>query len=208
MMTAVGESHRVAVPSRWPRGLARTARHVGSKMSLAEFCAWQPDADGWKYEWNHGQVESGETGLKNTERGIVDRLQRVVYLTAAAQAGGGLFAETDCWLERIGKLRRPDLAFFNAEQILQSSRGEHPVPGWVVEIVSPYDQGNKLEIKILEYFAAGVQVVWYLYPLLRMVKIYTSPQQVTIGLGQDRCSAAPVLPDLNLNVADVFGEGT
>ena len=59
-------------------------------------------------------------------------------------------------------------------------------------------------IKLHEYFDAGVQVVWWVYPLYKEVYVYTSPKTVTICTDDDTLSAAPALPELTMTVAELF----
>ncbi|MGB3850121.1 MAG: hypothetical protein WA958_09155 [Tunicatimonas sp.] len=67
------------------------------------------------------------------------------------------------------------------------------------------ESGFKIEQKAFDYFAAGVQVLWQIYPNVCMVKVLTSPQSVTVCLKQDVCTAPSVIPDLKITADQVFG---
>lgn len=74
----------------------------------------------------------------------------------------------------------------------------------MVEVLSETDQAYRIEAKIQEYFKAGVQVVWNIFPEQEVVYVYTSRKQVTICLEDDVCSAALVLPDFTISVNTLF----
>ncbi len=103
------------------------------------------------------------------------------------------------------QMRRPDLAYFNGEQIDNSlSSEDKPIPAFVIEVISPTDDAVKVDEKVGEYFKAGVQVVWHVYPETEAVYIYTSRRKVGICVEDDICSARPVLPDFEISVKDLF----
>lgn len=102
------------------------------------------------------------------------------------------------------QMRRPDIAYFTKEQIQQGRRGEDVIPAFVVEVLSETDQAYRIEEKIVEYFKAGVQVVWNIIPEQEVVYVYTSRKHVTICLEDDVCFATPVLPGFTITVNDVF----
>ncbi|MGB3776833.1 MAG: Uma2 family endonuclease [Tunicatimonas sp.] len=80
------------------------------------------------------------------------------------------------------------------------------MPSFAVEIISPNEKGFRIEQKTLDYFAAGVRVLWQIYPNVRLVKVLTSPRDVQMCFGSDACTAAPALPDLQLTVDELLGE--
>ncbi|MCU0426837.1 MAG: Uma2 family endonuclease [Candidatus Kapabacteria bacterium] len=196
------------VPIGEPRirnGVVRLYRpkYDGLKMSLQDFLDWEPKPDGWKYEWNNGIVEVNEESMKNTERKMVRNISRAFIKTMAfEQFDAELYPETDCVL-LSGQVRRPDIAYFTREQIEASARNEQPVPAFVMELISPNDKAYKLEQKLDEYFAASVACVWYIYPNLKQVNVYTSRTAVKICLDKTPCSAAPAL-DFTMTPNEIF----
>jgi Uma2 family endonuclease len=171
-------------------------------MTKAEFLRWNPD-DEFVYEYNDGFAEQTES-MKNNERHIVRNIQRKFRATQAFIQDGYLFEESDCWLT-VKQMRRPDMAFFTDAQIKQSALGLNPIPAFVVEIISENDHARKMEKKIVEYFTAGVQVVWHVYPAdLQLVRVFLSARQQATYFDTDVISAAPALPDLQMTVAELF----
>ena len=171
-------------------------------QTLEEFLVWEPN-DGYKYEWNDGEVIRFER-MKRKHLLLLRTLGRLFNRTEAYQQGGELLTEQDVWLTGI-QMRRPDLAYFSGHQIDTSlSSEEEPIPAFAIEIISPTDDAIKVDEKVAEYFKAGVQVVWNVYPENESVYVYTSRRQVTICIEDDLCSAQPVLPDFEIRVRDLF----
>ena len=178
---------------------------VRKPKTLESFLSWEQPEGYYKYEWVDGALEKTEYMMKNTERLLVMNIERAFAKTTAYRDGGHLFAETIVPVSEE-RVRIPDVSFFTNRQILNSAQGGQPVPAFAIEIISPNESGFKIEQKAFDYFAAGVQVLWQIYPNLRMVKVLTSPQTVQICLKQDGCSAAPAIPDLTIAADQVFGE--
>ncbi|GGM77517.1 hypothetical protein GCM10010967_06410 [Dyadobacter beijingensis] len=170
--------------------------------SLDEFIQWEP-VDGFKYEWNDGKIiRFGK--LKKKHLFIIRKLQQLFFRTAAFSGGGALIMEQDVMLSGI-QMRRPDLAFFNGAQIdASASTNEEPIPEFVIEIVSPTDDAEKVEEKLAEYFNTSVKVVWHIYPDNEVVYVYSSRKNVKICTELDVCSAYPVMEDFEISVRELF----
>jgi hypothetical protein len=66
------------------------------------------------------------------------------------------------------------------------------------------DDAEQVERKIVEYFKAGVRVMWKVMPESQVVYVYTARKIVTICTDDDVCSAAPVLPDFQIKAGTIF----
>ncbi|MCS7167969.1 MAG: Uma2 family endonuclease [Gemmatales bacterium] len=105
--------------------------------------------------------------------------------------------------------RRPDVAFVSAQRWPLDkplpAQGDAPVvPDLVVEVISPNDTAEKLLTKLLEYFRHGVRLVWVVYPLQKLVYVYTGPTAVRILTEQDELDGGEVLPGFRLQLAELF----
>ncbi|MCI0641713.1 MAG: Uma2 family endonuclease [Gemmataceae bacterium] len=113
-------------------------------------------------------------------------------------------------LKTAGPSRRPDVAFLRKELIPKNLFDDppeiHGYPDLAVEVVSPSNTFAELEEKVLEYFEAGVRLVWIIVPRSRRIYVYSSPTNVLILQEQDELSGDPVLPGFRLKVADLFSE--
>ncbi len=158
--------------------------------------------DGYKYEWNNGTVEK-KPRMKQAELHIYNNLLRLFMTTSAFQEGGMLAGEIET-MTTVFQLRKPDIAFFSAEQVKRADDKNAEIPAFVVELISKNDVAYHLQEKLDEYFDAGVQVAWLIYPQVGRVYIYHSPEDVVVCKGEDVCSAAPALLDFSIKAKDVF----
>lgn len=158
----------------------------------------------YKYEWNKGVVEKKPRTMNRDQFLLLQKLMRLFAQTQAYSAMGELLAEVDMYLPRAERTRRADIAYLSGEQMRASRNGEPSVCPFVIEVVSKNDQINDMEDKKIEYFANGVQVLWIVFPQAQKVEVYQSPKNVTICFGDDICSAAPVLPDFEISVRELF----
>ena len=169
-------------------------------MTKETFLNWSPD-DGYLYEYDNGFAEP-VSGMKRNERYIISNIQAKFLTTKAFGQRAWLFEESDVWLTEDQK-RIPDIAFFTRDQIDDLSEIE-PIPAFVVEIISPGDKADKIETKVIEYFQAGVQVIWHVFPALRMVRVFASVKNSITHFESDTFDAAPVIPDLTMTVNELF----
>jgi Uma2 family endonuclease len=168
--------------------------------TLEEFMAWEPE-DGFKYEWNDGELIKF-VGMNRTQFYIFTVLNRL-FNSKGYWKLGTFVAEQDVQLSGI-QMRRPDIAYFTLEQEQSMKQGEDEVPTFAIEVISGNDKANKVEEKTIEYFKAGVQVLWLIYPDNQTVQVYTSLKQAQICTDDDICSAKPVLEDFEISVNDIF----
>lgn len=169
-------------------------------QTLEAFLNWEP-VDGFKYEWNDGELIRF-SGMKKEQYYIYNVLSKLFYEKGYHQRGT-LMAEPDVMLTAL-QMRRPDIAYFTDEQVEQGRNGKDVIPAFVVEVLSETDQAYRIEEKLAEYFRAGIQVVWNIFPEQEVIYVYTSRKNVTICLEDDICSAAPVLPDFHISVNTLF----
>jgi Uma2 family endonuclease len=81
--------------------------------------------------------------------------------------------------------------------------GERIVPQFIVEIISPTDNINRVTHKLADYRAAGIQVVWHIFPRLQEIHVYIG-QNMTICKVTDRCSASQVIPHFYFETQQLF----
>ncbi|AEI50078.1 Uma2 family endonuclease [Runella slithyformis] len=168
--------------------------------TLEEFMVWEPE-DGYKYEWNDGELIKF-VGMNKTQVFIYEVLNQL-FIEKGFWKSGTLISEYDVQLTGI-QMRRPDIAYLSKEQIKRTKQGEDEIPEFLIEIISGSDNANKVEEKTAEYFKAGVKIMWLIYPDNKTVHVYTSRKQVQICTDDDICSAKPILPEFELSVNTLF----
>ena len=127
-----------------------------------------------------------------------------------AQQLGKVVVETLFWLDRAGKLkRRPDLAFVSAKKWPIRRRAPKTeawdlIPDLVVEVVSETNSANEINLKLVDYFRAGVKQVWVIYPVSRQVYVYTTLTTVQILTEPTELDGGDLIPGFRLSLTELF----
>ena len=171
------------------------------KMSLERFRQWH-SSDGWKYDWNNGEITKYKKMVTEEQRYIVQNLMDAFY-EKGLNKQGGLVSESEMAYDDK-RYRIPDMAYYTREQTKAAAKGVHTVSSFAIEILSNTDLAKDIENKLWEYFDEGVQVVWHIMPYRKIIKVYTSPFHVKVCINSDICSAKPALPDFEMTVHQIF----
>lgn len=183
------------------------ALYEGLRMPVENFLDWKPaNADGWKYEWDNGELVADEETMNTYQLLIFDAIMRAFVKTPEYADGATLMPEARCRFDALKRARQPDIAYFTHTQMTLAAIGENPVPAFVIEVVSRFDNVNAIERKLIDYFAVGVETVWYVFPELEIVRVYTSLRQGVYCAGEDVCSATPALPNFQMKAASIFAK--
>ncbi len=166
----------------------------------AYFKKYRDLEDGFKYELVNGNVEKTHRTMTPAQTFILNNLMRRFIGTKAYENGGNLFVEIEM-LTKPDQIHKPDICYRSAKQIVD---GDFSPSEFVVEVISPNDKFEKVKDKLREYFAAGVKVVWHIFPAHLEVEVYTSARRSDVFSGADTVSAAPAIPDFQLKVDEVF----
>jgi Uma2 family endonuclease len=108
--------------------------------------------------------------------------------------------------------RRPDVAVVTYERWPKGRPIPFPdnawdvVPDLAAEVVSPHDLADEIMQKIVEYFQAGVRLVWVVYPQQRLAYVYESLTQISVRTSTDELDGGAVLPGFRLPLAELFPE--
>jgi Uma2 family endonuclease len=106
--------------------------------------------------------------------------------------------------------RRPDVAFVTFERwpidrpIPAKGNAWDVVPDLAVEVTSPNDFADEIMQKVIEYFQAGVRLVWIIYPQQRLVHVYESPVRIRGLAHTDELDGGSVLPGFRVPLANLF----
>ena len=146
---------------------------------------------------------SGHHGL------IAGEIFGQLYAHVTAHNLGRVFAaETGFILNRNPlTVRAPDAAFIARERIGDSrpERGFWPVaPDLAVEVMSPNDSAEEIDLKIREYFDAVTRLIWVIYPSSRTIHVYTSPRNVQVLAANDTLGGGELLPGFACEIAQIF----
>jgi Uma2 family endonuclease len=111
----------------------------------------------------------------------------------------------------VGRKRRPDVAFVSFERWprqrhIPRTEAWEVVPNLAVEVVSRTDSADHVVGKVAEYFHAGVERVWVVWPSQEHLYVYDSPTQVRILTRTDVLQGEPILPHFRLPLAELFDD--
>lgn len=109
------------------------------------------------------------------------------------------------------QIRFPDVAFIKWEDVPPGADPNTPMPDWkislAVEAISPGNTRGEMKRKLKDYFAAGVELVWYIYPIERVVRVYTSEEDCQTLTDADELDGGDVLPGFRVSVRELFDAG-
>jgi Uma2 family endonuclease len=127
---------------------------------------------------------------------------------APRQLGWTIGPDGFVWL--LGKkLRSPDVSFVRRDQrpggrLLVRGYAEI-APALAVEIFSPGNTAGEMKQKRRDFFAAGTELFWIVYPERREIEVFTAPEAPCAVLGlADTLDGGAVLPEFTLPVAELF----
>jgi Uma2 family endonuclease len=110
-----------------------------------------------------------------------------------------------------GLVRIPDVSFISLGQLPDGKVPLEPiaslVPDLAIEIISRYNTRREMDQKLVDYFAAGTRLVWYVYHTPRReVWVYTSPTEYTVLSEGESLDGGQVVPGFQLAINDLFAE--
>jgi Uma2 family endonuclease len=109
-----------------------------------------------------------------------------------------------------GLVRIPDVSFMSWQRLPARNVPREAIssvmPELAVEVVSKSNTREEMQRKLVDYFTAGVRQVWYVYPALREVWVYLSPEQFRVLDEHKTIDGGDVLPGFRLELARLFAE--
>ena len=105
-------------------------------------------------------------------------------------------------------VRAPDSAFIGKEKLAKYGITEKffpDAPDLAVEVVSPNDRKKDIEDKVQDYLAAGVNLIWIIYPQKQFVVVHRQSKIVSILFETDELEGEEVLPNFRLPLEKLFG---
>jgi Uma2 family endonuclease len=105
-------------------------------------------------------------------------------------------------------MRMPDAAFIRWDKFPNGKLPNDPAykiaPDLAVEIISKGNPRKEMEIKLDEYFQAGVQLVWYIDPRKKAAQIYTARDACVDIDEAGFLDGGAVLPGFTLRLGELF----
>ena len=117
-------------------------------------------------------------------------------------------AETGFVLRRTpDTVRAPDVSFVAKERVPTTGvpKTYWPfAPDLAVEVVSPSDRFDEVQIKVSEYLTAGTRLVWIVNPATRTIFVHRSAHDVKALGGDDELNGEDIVPGFRCPVRRVF----
>ena len=123
----------------------------------------------------------------------------------------GIVTAPDGTMEIMPALVRiPDVAFTRWDRLPGRRCPDDPIPAiapnLAVEVLSRSNTRGEMRAKRLDYFTAGVELVWEIDPVSRQVTVYTSVSDAVTLTNVDLLDGGTVLPGFSLPLGELFGE--
>jgi len=181
---------------------------MGAKtlMSVEEFDRLE-EPDELSYELDEGELVV-MTKPRPLHNRIAERLYRALSRYLESHQVGEAFIFEYLFVLGPNIKRAPDVSFLRAERANQiDPNADIPgAPDLAVEVLSPNDTVSAVRRKIRQYFAAGAQCVWIVYPETREVEVWREASRPQVVLQETDVLETPdLLPGFSLRVGALFG---
>lgn len=112
-----------------------------------------------------------------------------------------------CFPGKRNRMRRPDVSLVLAGRMTPALFAEGFTsirPDLAIEVVSPNDVASDLGEKLDDYHAAGVPLIWIVYPEARRVHVFRWDGPPALLGPDDDLTGEGILPGFRCRVADLF----
>ncbi len=187
-----------------PRYNDSMAGIMAPPLTIEEFSRLPDDCE--RHEINAGElITMAPVELLHSR--IARRLFKALEKILENSNFGEAFLEAGYILSRNPlTVRQPDVSLLSRERINSTGAEDYVegAPELAVEIVSPSDSAQDLEVKVEQYLRSGAKQVWVLYPKTKCLHLFR-PGTVMMVLDESQTlEAGDLLPGLSVKVADLF----
>lgn len=107
-----------------------------------------------------------------------------------------------------GRIRFPDVAFVSWDQFpagkVPDDAINDAIPALAIEVISESNTAAEMDKKLVDYFRAGVALVWLVYPETQSAEVYKSPTKKR-PIGPDgSLEGEKILPGFSLPLGKLF----
>lgn len=118
----------------------------------------------------------------------------------------GADSTVELWEDHV---RIPDVAYVSWDR-LPNGVPDEPIPelapNLAVAVFSRSNTEAEMARKRADFFQAGVQLMWIVYPLTQTVRVFTDVENFTELSADDTLTGGDVLPGFEVKVNDIFAE--
>lgn len=143
------------------------------------------------------------------ESGLAIRIAWLLMNFVQPRKLGQVFGEAGMMKLQPGLIRIPDVSYvckakLKVANIRPWSKLEPLVPDLAVEVLSPGNTKKEMDDKLIDYFDAGVQLVWYVDPRVPQVTVYRGVETSQVLKPPAELTGDAVLPGLTISLTDLF----
>jgi Uma2 family endonuclease len=177
-------------------------------VTTAEELLRLPTGMGMRYELVNGELKTmSPAGSKHGR--IAAHIGSLLDQFVRSEKLGEVFgAETGFILRRKpDTVRAPDAAFVSAARIPADGLPDGYFPGapdLAVEVVSPDETAQEIQIKVGEYFEAGARLIWVVYPRTQEVVVFRSARKSDVLSAEESLDGGDAIPGFSCPVKELF----
>ena len=166
------------------------------------------DAD--RYELLDGQFVEKRMGAKSDEIALCigSALRDFVMKNKLGRVYGSQTGYKNCFPSKPNSLRRPDVTFVALARLPsggQSPSGDFAIaPDLAVEVISPNDLYEEMEVKLTDYKQAGIRLVWVVSPTCKTVQVRRLDGSLALLQETESLSGEDVIPGFTCLIAELF----
>ncbi len=179
------------------------------KMTAEEFYDWanRPENADKMFELDRGEVV--EMPPPGELHGTICAWVASLLWQFAVRRGRGRVTSNDTGLvvnRDPDTVRGVDVMFFDASAPLSGVEAGYPrsIPAVAVEVLSPTDRWGQVQLRVKQYLAFGVPLVWVIDPMDFTVTVFRPGEMQRVLEESDELTGNGVLPDFTCRVADLF----
>lgn len=164
-----------------------------------------PD-DGNKHELSEGELIT-MPGPKSRHSLVAATVFEFLLNFLKQLATGRVLMEAGYVLSRDPlTIREPDISFLSNERILTTDEDDYfeGAPELAVEVVSPSDSAQDLQVKVRQYLRFGAKQVWVLYPKTKTVEVHCHGIPTATLEESQTLTGGDLLPGFSVTVSDLF----
>jgi Uma2 family endonuclease len=102
----------------------------------------------------------------------------------------------------------PDVAFVSTRRLPGGKPPRRPIPrlapNLAVEVLSESNTAREMERKLIDYFDAGVELVWFVDPRVRTVEVFTAIDSSKLLKVGQTLTGGTVVPGFKLRLRELF----
>jgi Uma2 family endonuclease len=177
---------------------------LSAPVTLEEFA--RLPKDGVRHELNAGELLTLPP-VKSLHSLVALAVLEVLQQHLQKHGASRAIPETGFILSRDPlTIRQPDISVLSRERIRAANLDSYfdGAPELAVEVVSPSDSAEDLEIKTKQYLQSGARQVWILYPKTQTVHVFSSGAAALILDRDQTLEGGDLLPGFSVPVASLF----